>query len=168
MSRQTDTSLTAGPAPVARCPDIASWWDSRRAGPVSEVMDDVSRIVQSLNADPQFMRRLGRLSGTVLVLSATDTGRELMIHLEREGVVTRPYAGEPFDVKIEATEDVHWAVLSGQMDADAAFFARKVRVHGSIVKAFRLKNMFLSPLQSHLALACGASHASAEDRRREV
>jgi hypothetical protein len=37
------------------------------------------------------------------------------------------------------------------MDADAAFFAGKASVSGSVVTAFRLKNRFLSLLRRHLA-----------------
>jgi predicted lipid carrier protein YhbT len=66
-------------------------------------------------------------------------------------VRVRPYTDEPFDVKIRATEQVLWAVLSGRMDADAAFFAGKASVSGSVVTAFRLKNRFLSLLRRHLA-----------------
>jgi predicted lipid carrier protein YhbT len=104
-----------------------------------------------MNRDPQFIKQVAGFKGITLVLSATDTGREFTIELSKKGVRVRPYTDEPFDVKIRATEQVLWAVLSGQMDADAAFFAGKASVSGSVVTAFRLKNRFLSLLRRHLA-----------------
>ena len=104
-----------------------------------------------MNRDPQFIKQVTGFKGATLVLSATDTGREFMIGLDKQGVRVRPYAGESFDAKIRATERVLWAVLSGQMDADAAFFAGKASVCGSVITAFRVKNRFLSLLQKHLA-----------------
>ena len=76
---------------------------------------------------------------------------ERKIQLNAKGVRFRLYASGPFDVMIQAAEQVLWAVISGQMDADAAFFAGKDSVSGSVVKAFRLKNKFLSLLQRQLA-----------------
>ena len=128
MNQQTDTQALR---------------DGHMAGAVISLLD-------AINRDPQFIRQLGGLKTTALVMSATDTGRELMISFDEQGVRARPYAGEPFDVQIAATEQVHWAVLSGQMDADAAFFAGRVRIRGSVYAAFRIKNKFLSLVQSYL------------------
>ncbi len=117
----------------------------------NDIISEVNRLVERMNRDQRFAEQIAEFKNTALVLSATDTGRELMITLGEEGIRARPYAGEPFDVKVLATEDVHWAVLSGQMDADAAFFTRKVRISGRVSTAFRVKNRFLSLLQWHLA-----------------
>jgi putative sterol carrier protein len=74
-----------------------------------------------------------------------------MLKLNGQGVQVSRYIDGPFDVKIQAAEQVLWEVLSGQMDADAAFFAGKARVCGSVFTAFRVKNKFLSFLQKHIA-----------------
>lgn len=165
MNQGTETlSSSAQTAPSSIGAGIAGWWDSRRACAVHQIMRDVSQVAESLNADPGLMAQMAAFNGVTLVLSATDTGRALMIVFGSNGVSTRPYAGEPCDVKIEASEDVHWAILSGQMDADAAFFSRKVRIRGSIVTAFSLKNKFLSLLQSHLANTCQVGGGSTSSR----
>ncbi len=138
MSHQTDTR--PGSTRDAVLPD-------------NDALDEVNRLVAFANRDPQFVRQLARFRDTALVLSATDTGRELTILLKGGRVRILPYAEESFDVKIEAAEQVHWDVLLGRMDADAAFFAGKVRIVGSVLVAFRVKNGFLSLLQSHMACA---------------
>ena len=56
-----------------------------------------------------------------------------------------------FDVKIQASEEIHLAMLSGKMDPDTAFFTGKARIRGSVLTAFRIKNKFLSLVQWHLA-----------------
>lgn len=112
-----------------------------------DILHDVRLLADVLNRDPRFLANATQSPKTTLVLSATDTGREILITLSERGLRVGLWAGEPFDVKIEATEKVHWAVLSGEMDADAAFFMRKVRIRGSIVTAFRVKNRFLGLLQ---------------------
>ena len=70
--------------------------------------------------------------------------------MDKQGVQVQPYTGESFDVMIKATEHILWEILSGQVDADAAFFAGKINVCGSVVKAFHVKNRFLSMLQRHV------------------
>jgi putative sterol carrier protein len=117
----------------------------------SDVLEQVSQLVAELNRDPTFVREAAEFGNTAVVLSATDTGRELLIVLATRGVRAGPYDGERFDVKIRATEDVHWAVLSGEMDADAAFFAGRIRICGPMLVAWRVKNRFLSLLQWHMA-----------------
>ncbi|KKL64730.1 hypothetical protein LCGC14_2162080 [marine sediment metagenome] len=117
--------------------------------PDDVVARQVDRLVEAMNADSRFIEQLADVRATTLVLRATDTGREIMIVLDRHGVQARAHDGEPFDAMIEATEQVHVAVLTGQMDADAAFFARKVSIHGSLLAAFRVKNRFLSLLHWH-------------------
>ncbi len=113
------------------------------------IAQEMDRLAKGLNADARFLKQIAECTPTTLVLSATDTGREVMIVLDRKGVRVGPYDGGPFDAKIQATEHIHSAVLTGKMDADAAFFTRKVRICGSLVAAFRLKNRFLSFLQWH-------------------
>ncbi len=124
----------------------------------SDIIRELNQLVETMNRDPQFIKQVAGFEGTTLVLSATDTGRELIIGLDEQGVQVRRYTGEPFDAKIRATERVLWAVLSGQMDAAAAFFAGKAGVSGSVITAFRLKNRFLSLLQKHLAHRLGANN----------
>ena len=121
-----------------------SWSDT-------DIINELGHLVEMMNRDSQFIKASKTFKGTTLVLSATDTGREFIIKLGEKGVQVYPYTGEDFDVKIQATEKVHWKVLSGQMDADAAFFAGKASVSGSVVKAFHVKNRFLSILQKHVA-----------------
>lgn len=104
-----------------------------------------------MSNNSQFLRKMAEFKGTTLVISATDTGFEVIVELDGQGVRIRPYNGEPCDVKIRATEQTFWAVFSGEMDADAAFFAGRVRISGSVVKAFCIKNSFLSVVQRHLA-----------------
>ena len=77
-------------------------------------------------------------------------GVEAIRSLKQKVEQARTRADGPFDVKIRATEQTHQAVLSGEMDADAAFFTGKVRILGSVLTAFRVKNRFLSFLQRHL------------------
>lgn len=115
-----------------------------------DIIREVNLLAESLERDEQFAKRVAEFKDTTLVLSATDTGRELIIELDGRGVRARLYAGEPFDVKILATEEIHSAVLHGRMDADAAFFSGKVKISGSIVAAFRVKNSLLGLLQQHL------------------
>ncbi len=117
----------------------------------NDIIREVNQLVEMMNRNPQFIKQVTEFKGTTLVLSATDTEREFTITLSKQGVRVCAYAVEPFDVKIRATEQVLWAVISGQMDADAAFFAGKAGVSGSVVTAFRLKNRFLSLLQRHIA-----------------
>lgn len=125
--------------------------DWRRNLSSNDIIREVNQLVEMMNRNPQFIKQVAGFKGATLVLSATDTEREFTIELSKKGVRVHPYAVEPFDVKIRATEKVLWAVLSGQMDADAAFFAGKASVSGSVVTAFRLKNKFLSLLQRHIA-----------------
>ncbi len=117
----------------------------------NDIIREVNQLVEMMNRNPQFIKQVAGFKGATLVLSATDTEREFTITLSKQGVRVCAYAVESFDVKIRATERVLWAVLSGQMDADAAFFAGKASVSGSVVTAFRLKNRFLSLLQRHIA-----------------
>ncbi len=124
--------------------DIVRTWDDA-AG-----LHELNQLVETLNSDPHFIKAVAEFKSTTVVLSATDTGRELMIELNKKGVRVCPYAGQAFDVKIQATEQTHWAVLTGRMDADAAFFTGKASVCGSVFTAFRVKNNFLSLLQEHL------------------
>ncbi len=131
-------------------PGVLSWLNGGRACSDDDILGEVSCLVEKMNRDNQFLKQVAGFKGTTLVLSATDTGRELVLILDGQGVRARPYAGEAFDVKIQATERIHWSVLSGEMDADAAFFTGKVRICGSVIAAFRLKNRFLSLLQWHL------------------
>ena len=131
--------------------DVFAYMDRCRGRSSDDIIDEVTCLVERMNENPQFLKQLAEFKGIRLVLSATDTAREFMIILDAKGAHVRPYSGEPFDVKIQAAEKVHLAVLSGEMDADAAFFAGKVRIRGSVIAAFRVKNRFLSLLQWHLA-----------------
>jgi collagenase-like PrtC family protease/putative sterol carrier protein len=117
----------------------------------SDIIRELNQLVEMMNRDPQFIKQVAGVKSATVVLSAIDTGREFIIGLDKQGVRVCPYAGESFDVKIKATEQVHLAVLSGRMDADAAFFTGKVRICGSVVTAFRVKNRFLSILQKYIA-----------------
>jgi collagenase-like PrtC family protease/predicted lipid carrier protein YhbT len=120
-------------------------------GCTDQVMGELGRLVEQVCRDPHFVKQLSDFKATTVVLGAPDTGRELMITFEDQGVRAAPYAGGPFDVMVRAREEVHLAVLSGQMDADAAFFTGKVQITGSVLAAFRVKNNFLSLVQRHLA-----------------
>ncbi len=146
MNRRTDMQ-------VAQPTDGASDRQNAGEGSQKQLDDDIIRevtgLVEALNGDTQFMDQLAGLAPTTLVLSATDTGREVMIALDGTGVRVSPYGGEPFDAMIQASEHVLAGVLTGEMDADTVFFARKARVRGSMIAAFRLKNRFLSFLQWH-------------------
>lgn len=116
------------------------------------IIEEVTKLAQMMNTDQHFLDELGAFKNTTVLLSASDTGREFLIKLDKKrGVAVQPYAGEPFKVKIRATEQVLWDVFSGKMDADAAFFSGKATVSGSIITAFRVKNKFLSLLQKHFA-----------------
>ncbi len=115
------------------------------------ILSELSQLVGVMNNDPQFVKHVARFKGTTVVLSATDTKRSFIIKLDKQGVQVHHYIDGPFDVKIQATEQVLWEVLSGRLDADAAFFAGKVRIFGSIFTAFCVKNRFLSMLQRHVA-----------------
>ena len=117
-----------------------------------DLIDEVCRLMERMKGDPDFVRQVAAFKKTTLVLRATDTGRELTIILDGQAVQVQPCAVASCDVEIQAAEDVHWAVLSGRMDADAAFFAGRVRIRGSVVAAFRVKNTFLSLLQRHWPL----------------
>ena len=101
MSHRTERRATVARG-VAR---PARWWGGPADVPDVEIMEDVSRLVRIMNADRGFTRDLARMAGTTLVLSATDTGRELEVMMKADGVVARPYEGGPYDVKIEATEE---------------------------------------------------------------
>jgi putative sterol carrier protein len=97
------------------------------------------------------MNRIAKFRRVSIVFNATDTGREFTVFLDEQRVRVISGSRESCTFKIWATEQVLWAILSGQMDADAAFFSGKVRIYGSIVRAFRVKNRFLSLLQKHLS-----------------
>ena len=131
--------------------DVFAYMNRCRDRSSNDIIDEVTCLAERMNEDPQFLKQVAEFKGIRLVLSTTDTAREFMIILDAKGAHVRPYSGEPFDVKIQAEERVHLAVLSGEMDADAAFFAGKVRIRGSVIAAFRVKNRFLSLLQWHLA-----------------
>ena len=124
--------------------------DAPTTSPGSEILHEVKQIADTMNHDPHFIKEIAAFNKTRLVLSATDTGRELLIELDKNGARVHAYNGGKFDVKIRATEETHRAVLYGQMDADAAFFAGAVRIVGSIATAFRVKNRFLGLLWPHL------------------
>lgn len=128
--------------------------------PTRDVMREVNRLLAALGRDACFRRQVAEFATTTLVLSATDTGRELAVVLGEQGVRAHPYEGEPFDVKIRATESVHQAVLYGELDPDAAFFAGRVRICGCLLTAFRVKNRFLGFVQQHLGRGLGAADGS--------
>ncbi len=138
----------AGAAPDSPGPAARSRRPTRSA---SGILRTVDQLIRTMGRDARFLRRLAEFHGTIVVLSATDTGRELAIVLDGQGVRAHPHDGGPFDVKIRATERVHQAVLFGEMDPDAAFFTGRVRILGSLVTAFRVKNRFLSLLQQYLS-----------------
>jgi len=119
--------------------------------PTSDVIRSVRRLIATVNRDPGFVAQVAEVGPTTLVVRATDTGRALRIVLDAQGAQAHAYGGEPFDVEVRATERVHQAIFFGEMDPDAAFFAGRVRISGSILKAFRIKNRFLGLLQQHLA-----------------
>ncbi len=121
----------------------------------SEIIGKLNWILERANRDPRLLKEIAELKGTILILSATDTGRQIMITFDSQGARARLCGSDTFDVKIQATEEVHWALLSGEMDADGAFFAGKIRISGSISTAFRVKNRLLSLLQWHLARGLG-------------
>jgi putative sterol carrier protein len=123
----------------------------RRSWSSNDIIREMNGLVEMMNRDPQFIKQAAAFKGIKLVLADTDTGHKFAIELNEQGVRFQAYRGGSFDVKIQATKQVLWAVISGQMDADTAFFAGKARVSGSVVKAFRLKNKFLSLLQGHLS-----------------
>ena len=146
-------AVQTGAEADARCEstDVFAYMDRCRGRSSDDIIDEVTCLVERMNEDPQFLKQVAEFKGIKLVLSATDTAREFMIILDAKGAHVHPYSGEPFDVKIQAEERVHLAGLSGEMDADAAFFAGGVRIRGSVIAAFRVKNRFLSLLQWHLA-----------------
>jgi putative sterol carrier protein len=115
-----------------------------------DILRELNQLVDVMNNDPQFIEHAAKFKGTTIVLGATDTKRSFIIKLDKQGVQVHPYIDGPFDVKIQATKQVLWEVLSGQMDSDAAFFAGKASVSGSVFTAFRVKNRFLSFLQKHI------------------
>ena len=116
----------------------------------NDILYELNQLVDVMNNDPQFVENVAKFKGTTIVLSATDTKRSFIIKLDKQGVQVHPYLKGSYDVKIQATEQVLWEVFSGRMDADAAFFAGKASVSGSIVTAFRIKNKFLSFLQKYI------------------
>jgi putative sterol carrier protein len=130
--------------------DYCSSWSSE------QILHELDQLVETMNGNPQFTERIAGFRGTTVVISASDTKREFIIELNEQGIRIRTYTGESSDVKIQAEEQILCAVLSGQMDADAAFFAGKVHICGSVVTAFRVKNRFLSLLQKHLADKLGS------------
>ena len=115
-----------------------------------DILHELSQLLDVMNNDPQFIENTARLKDTTVVFSATDTERSFIIKLNKQGVQVHPYTDGPFDVRIQADEQVFWEIFSGRMDADAAFFAGKASVSGSIVTAFRIKNKFLSFLQKYM------------------
>ncbi len=115
-----------------------------------DILCELNQLVEVMNNDSQFIEHAARFKGTTIVLSAADTKRSFIIKLDKQGVQVHPYLKGSYDVKIQATEQVLWEVLSGRLDADAAFFAGKASVSGSVFTAFRVKNKFLSLLQKHV------------------
>jgi len=125
-----------------------------------DIICEVARLAETMNRDSRFVKELAGFKRTRLVLSATDTGRGFLILLDKQRVTVRPYSDGPFDVRIRASEQILWDVLSGRMDADAAFFSGKAGVSGSLITAFRVKNKFLSLLQKQLACRLAAESES--------
>ncbi len=124
--------------------DFAVTWSN------DKIIRELNELTEMMNRDKQFMEQMATFKTTTIVISATDTKREFIILLDTQGVQVHPYAGESFDVMIKAAEQILWEILSGRMDADTAFFAGKVSVCGSVVKAFHVKNRFLSILQKYV------------------
>ncbi len=139
---------------------LSTGTDHSRGPPKLDLMREVRRLMEEMKGDPDFIRQVAAFKKTTLVLRATDTGRALTIILDGQGVQVQPRAVASCDVEIRAAEDVHWAVLSGRMDADAAFFAGRIRICGSVVAAFRVKNKFLSLLQRHWILLGNAADSA--------
>ncbi len=158
---------SAFPRPVASATvcsldedDVFTRMNNQRALSSEDIMSQVNRVVETLNHDRQFLDHVAEFRGLTVVLSATDTGRELLISFDEQQVCTHLNGNGPFDVKIQASEEVHLAMLSGKMDPDTAFFTGKARIRGSVLTAFRIKNKFLSLVQWHLAreFRAGDSH----------
>ena len=131
--------------------DVFTRLNHQRALSSEDIMSQVSRVVETLNHDRQFFDHLAQFKGLTVVLSATDTGRELSISFDEQRVCAHLNGSGSFDVKIQASEEIHLAMLSGKMDPDTAFFTGKAHIRGSVFTAFRVKNKFLSLVQWHLA-----------------
>ncbi len=116
-----------------------------------EIIWRVSQLIEDISCDPEFMNQIAGVKRVSIAFIAKDTGREFTVFFDGQCVRVRPGSSESCTLKIRETEQVLWAILSGQRDADAAFFSGKVRIYGSIAKAFQVKNRFLSLLQKHLS-----------------
>ncbi len=119
---------------------------SKKGIGVNAIAEELSKIIELVKQDSAMVSRLPK-ENKIIIFKTTDTDRSITIELTDGNILG--YIGEPerYDIRFEAKESIYFALFSGEMDPDAVFFNRKVRIYGSIKDAVVLKNLFLSQLR---------------------
>lgn len=122
---------------------------------LNEITKMLRKIIELVKQDSAMVSRLPK-ENKIIIFKTTDTDRSITIELKDGNILG--YIGEPerYDIRFEAKESIYLALFSGEMDPDAVFFSRKVRIYGSIKDAVVLKNLFLSRVQSKMKILTSA------------
>ncbi|MFH1007302.1 MAG: SCP2 sterol-binding domain-containing protein [Candidatus Latescibacterota bacterium] len=106
--------------------------------------EELAELIESIKRIPEVVADLEKGGGRkVAVFEATDTGGVVSIVFDGGDISACLGRVEDCDLRFQATEAIHLGILSGRLDPDSAFFARKIKIHGSLFEAIKLKNLFL-------------------------
>ncbi len=117
----------------------------------ADVERALALLEESLRADKRVLKELRGAKTTKVLFVARDTGRRITVEIGNGRLSCHLGDGAESDVTIEAAEETLAGVISGDLDADAAYFCGKLRVRGSLVAAFKLRVKLLGLIQAHAA-----------------
>lgn len=119
---------------------------SKKGIDVNEITEELRKIIELVKQDHAMMGRLSK-ENKIIVFKTTDTNRSITIELKDGNILG--YIGEPerYDLRLAAKESIFLRIFNGEMDPDAVFFSRKIKIYGSIKDAVVYKNLFLNQLQ---------------------
>lgn len=100
----------------------------------------VRLITYLANRSPHFRAKLAAINGEVIAIKVKGFSRPF-VFVVKEGKLEGPlrFTGKP-SVIILASLPVFWKIFRGKLDADAAFFQRKIEARGQLAVALTFKN----------------------------
>ena len=93
-----------------------------------------------INRNPRLRETLAPLDGKTFRLCLSKDLKGFTFKVARKGYITdSPHIGSP-DLVIRGRFRTFWKILWGKIDADSAFFHRKITIEGNLAMALMLKN----------------------------
>jgi len=109
-----------------------TWIESLGAGVLMSMIVD---------RNPSFKRKLVDLEGKIFMFHASDVEKKFYLHIENGDIKVLPHSSRAPDVTMKGEMPVLFQLLLGKIDADTAFFNRKLELSGETATSVRLKNM---------------------------